>query len=454
MASKNQSSLSTLLEKQWAQPGSTLAERSAWVGKAFCALDPSQHAGWGSRLAQCLIDYHAGGSPFLPEPQRLSPELHDTVSSNLCHSMSWGLLEVALSHASADALLSAFLSLPAPNTNAITNHPAKFADAIFSGTLAKLSASSRFDDIAQMIGSAAEVTTYRIDDLLLSPKASALSHPVILKSAIESFAKYEAESERQFYSTSKRPRAERFKLSYFTSGNKDWLKALAGMFESEKPTRGDIENLNLCTRKASLASRMTPELAQERKASDKSKNLRGRSYKSFVDAERSEAAKAAVFFREARDLALAKMAKIDPASAARIVMSMGQPSESLESTWNGCGLSSVPADGFLLDPWITSSHGVSAPRERQAIWPMFADAPTRSALFEVQLNYLDCAALSGAARETLQAEADRGARPSAGLSQALGTPGIERKLSESEALWLASFSGNSQPMAKKRILKA
>lgn len=454
MASKNQSSLSSLLEKQWAQPGSTLAERSAWVGKAFCALDPSQHAGWGSRLAQCLIDYHAGGSPFLPEPQRLSPELHDTGSSNLCHSMSWGLLEVALSHASADALLSAFRSLPAPNTNAITNHPAKFADAIFSGTLAKLSASERFDDIAQMIGSGAEVTTYRIDDLLLSPNASALSHPVILKSAIESFAKYEAESERQFYSTSKRPRAERFNFSYFTRGNQDWLQALAGMFESDKPTRSDIDNLNLCARKASLASRMSPEFAKERQASDKSKNLHGRSYKSFGDAERAEAAKAAVFFRDARDLTLNKMAQTDPACAARIIMSMATPSETLESTWNGCGLARVPADGFLLDPWFSSSHGVSAPREHKVIWPMFADEAVRSALSEVQLNYLDCAALSGSSRETLQAEADRGARPSEGLSQVLALPGIERKLTETDALWLASFAGNSQPIAKKRILKA
>jgi hypothetical protein len=118
------------------------------------------------------------------------------------------------------------------------------------------------------------------------------------------------------------------------------------------------------------------------------------------------------------------------------------------------GLSTVNAAESLLAPFDMSTSGGIATRDSKRHWPLLAgreDADLEKRARGIELGYL---ALSGATREYLQAEGERGARPTDGLAQAVSLPFLAGSFSEEYGLWLSSFSSEPAPSKAKRLLKA
>ena len=422
------------LEAQWSLGAQSAAQRAALVCRALSELPPESHASWAGRIARCFEDIALSGNPLLSD--RLRPQLASGME-NLTSSLAHGVLELSSNAASLDAVSSVLSRMKIQHPEGGSFTPSALAGSLFSCSLKRFASEGRFTDIASAIGLGAKLNRLRLDDLL--PRdGEAFNNPVI---AAETARTLKEEHFQGRSRGSKSLTSIFYHRDFFTCPNPVWRSIILNAFSESTSPEKELRELWNCRNTALTIKKLTPEYAEKYNA-EIPKSHRQSPVVPYGHAEREHASAFAKMLLDQWLNTAKSYAKTSPAALAKHLLcdhktsystTDRKPAYSKYDCWTDCGLDTVDAMSFL-----------DIPKAQEKKYPEL------SGIF---LSHLDCLALTGASRETLQNQADAGSKPSGNLFAVLGSFACKQRFSETDLLWLCSFDSNSAPLPKRKALR-
>lgn len=436
-------SLSHSLDLSWDAESTSPASRAALAARAVHELPSALHGPWGLRFARCLAELESR-DPFASDR---AAARENPGSSDLCRAMRWELFNTLTVTGSTEAQLECFRALPKPRKEgASVRSMSSLSHALASSVCARLVNERHHDLIAELFerGFVPDLADFSV---LIGQSGAVFDHVEASRWISEHFATLQR---RNYDGKIDELPARFYPEEFYRCPHREWRRIVISSFEhqAEKEPLKAMGNLSALIRAASrTAGRSEEAITRLMDSTLPRDRQRARTLSSVPQAERESAETFARESREAHQSILCNLAGKDPSLAARFLMSSATAGPALEAAWSDAGLHAISASTFLWG-FPTSFY---SPRPSSRVWPLPGNPPPDMGDFE--LAYLDCAALSGAGRAQLEAEAARGARPSKGLARALDLEQVRRRFSEQECLWLASFSGNPLPPAAQRKLR-
>lgn len=446
------SALAVRLRGLWSDDSPSMAARAALAARVLFELPKAEHVHWASLIAFCFVELSGSRDPLCQDAE--SKIADSAAGSNLSGSIAWSLFAAVSNHASLDCVMEILRAIRPSVEGASWTADKRLGEALSRSALGSLAQARRYDDIVEIFKSALTPVLTDFESLLAHggsfmdhPALEALTRGLFLSPGLLK-ASWSVQENRLVGSL--------YPVSFYFCVHPKWRDALLAKFEQGEPSLEDMANFQSAISALGTVVQRSPEFVDQLKAKYKDSGLRGgRSWQVFNDEQRS----AALGFKEQAlrryGARMACLAKSKPAQAARIVLEAPDAPEDTGLFWDEIGLARVPASNFLFDPFHMPRTGTGPRASKERAWPEPCQAGAdREQAKSIELNYMDCLALSGASRARLEKEAQRGARPSEGLKAAMALRAVSGHLKEEDQLWLASFDGNPAPRQSRRVLKA
>lgn len=435
-------------ETLWNHEANSALARLSLLGRVFTELDASSQIAWGPRAAACFIELFNLINPLLPDHAQTGPSAE---YGNLCNSLSQHFLDIVSLTASVDCGLAVLRLMPPPHESGNGYDFTASSNVLARRLITRLTEKRRHDDILEIfqLGFIPRLSDF---ETLLSHGGAAMEHQALGQRIRELFLAHE-EPVYLNSDTILRISITSWPSTFFTCPHPAWRDAMISKFEMGRANLSDIAHLEYARALALKAHRRSPE-----NLASTPKRFNGHKPPASLSViERNQAMECAHDIKRRTAKRLFELAKMDPVSAARWIMCQSPDgSADLEQQWIEAGLTTVNAADFLIADFdVPVIHGgIKSPQHKRP-WPVndrHKKSEINDAARGIELGYLDCLALSGASRQGLQAESERGVRPTLGLAQALTLPYLSRFFSEEDGLWLSSFSAAPAP-SKKRVLR-
>ena len=430
----------------------SLAERISLVSRALHTLPPEEHAGWGKRAAQCLLDAEKIIDPYAPagvckinDEEPINPYL-STSHSNERHSLSHSLAALLPKVGSVDASMEALAELGrqgAVGEKSKFHHARKFAQDLANEALVRLSEAGRHEEMALLVANPNIGFERRVMEKMLHHEASAFEHPAIMKRARQALAEEHKENQRSRYL------GEAFEYESFMVASNGWQDLMMSAFDKKAPSRVEVDNLAKLAIRARRVSQMSEEMKQKRHEQWNKERPNTKFVLNIGSYPRKDREIAHNFELRIFDRfwsAMKALAQSSPAEAARAALAYSRAD--LPSAWGKMGLSTVSAIDFLYAPDLGPDRGQALRARESFMWPISSEAPPAE-LAGVELNAMDCLLLSSGSAEELENLGRQGFRLSKGIQTIMESKALGSRFSAQKSLWITSMMANPAPALAK-----